>query len=126
MNDLICRDTPSTCDASTGKDYDLVTGVKLFEAACENGLKLAKSMGDGWSAIVWENCGWHYRIQSPCRRVNIYLSSLGDSFSAGINIPGETGSIDWGKGKTPQAAMKESVRLCKKRVAYYQSMVEGL
>ncbi|RWH52192.1 MAG: hypothetical protein E5V72_02000 [Mesorhizobium sp.] len=43
-----------------------------YEAAKRNAEALASRMGEGWEAEVWENLGWHYRVQKGC--VTIYVN----------------------------------------------------
>jgi hypothetical protein len=47
-----------------------------FQLAHRRGVQLADSLGDGWSHLVWENLGWHYKAVSPCGRIAVYPSPL--------------------------------------------------
>jgi hypothetical protein len=130
MNDLICRDTPTNCDASRSKSFHLIDEVTKFEQACKKALDLAKRLGNGWSAIVWENVGWHYDVRSPCKRITVTERTHGKSptyYSACLHPPGETGSrLRGSTGSTPQAAIKAAIKEVRKEMKYWADLVEGL
>ncbi len=46
-----------------------------YERARKDGLVLARRMGEGWSATVWENLGWFYLVQKGV--AEIYPNSHG-------------------------------------------------
>ena len=34
-----------------------------FSKATKDAAALARSLGDGWEPVVWENLGWHWRVE---------------------------------------------------------------
>lgn len=55
------------CDKGCGYDHTREQYQAAFDA-CENALKYLQDNGynrDGqWTGIVWDNCGWHWRLVS--------------------------------------------------------------
>jgi hypothetical protein len=76
---------------------------------------LALRLGHGWTTNVWENLGWHFRVVSPCGRIEIgYNKGRGrgaGSYSAGFGAPDGHGRNWWKEGKTPEAAIKNVARV---------------
>lgn len=50
-----------------------------YLAARERGLALAKKLGVGWTADVWENMGWHFKAVHAKAGVDVYDHSHGSS-----------------------------------------------
>lgn len=42
---------------------------KAFVRATKEAKTLAKRMGPGWVARVWENLGWHYSVEKGCASI---------------------------------------------------------
>ena len=137
VNKLICSDTPATCDHARSQNFSLVQETTLFEAACAAGLKLAAKLGDGWSARVWENLGWHYEAWSPNGRIRVneyqtfdptQKAKLEPRYSASIHRrPYEAGSpLPGQSARTPQAAIVKAKDALRHEVKTWTDMLEGL
>lgn len=123
MNKIINLDTPATAEKWEGNTR------AAFIQARRDGLALAKRMGNGWNAEVWENLGWHYMVRSPCGRIQLHASKYDGKihgYNAYLHKAGETGGIWSESGDTPQVAVKRTVNTAKKQIKFYQSLVEGL
>ena len=123
MNKIINRATPKTAEKWAGN-----TREKFIQAR-KDGLALARRLGDGWNAEVWENLGWHYMVRSPCGRIQLHASVYDGKvygYNAYLHRKGETGGIWSESGKTPQDAIRKTIDAAKKDIAFYQSLVEGL
>lgn len=44
---------------------------EAHDKAIENAAKLARRMGRGWYAMVWENLGWHFNTVKGAARIHI-------------------------------------------------------
>lgn len=81
-----------------------------FEAAKKAGAALAKQLGKGWRARVWENLGWHYCAVSACGRwkvhPNIFKGKI-ESYSAFLG-EGSHGGRWIEHGRTPQSAIRNT------------------
>lgn len=44
---------------------------KAYQETKAFGKQMATSLGQGWTARVWENLGWHVVAISPCKRVRV-------------------------------------------------------
>jgi len=75
-----------------------------YLAAVRGAERLARRLGPGWKAEVWENLGWHYRAIVKVRggRLEVYAKSFG-SYSASVGR-------EMGSGKTPRAAIEATLR----------------
>ena len=49
-----------------------------YDQAVAGGESLARRMGDGWRSTVWENLGWHYKVQKGVAEIypDIYRGEL--------------------------------------------------
>lgn len=97
--------------------------VKDFEYVNLYGERLAEQcgaeLGGAWTFEVWENCGWHFRVISPCGRVSVMREGHGETFSAGIAPPGEVYQ-EWGaSAPTGPEAAREVVRVAGECMAAY-------
>lgn len=43
-----------------------------YDRAKKRGATLAKRLGPGWVPVVWENMGWHYRVEKGLFEVRQY------------------------------------------------------
>lgn len=50
------------CSPGCGFDCSQVA----YDRAVKEAAALAKRMGAGWDADVWENCGWNYEVRKGC------------------------------------------------------------
>lgn len=93
---------------------------KAFVAATEAAQKCAERMGDAWHPVVWENFGWHWKIELRARSAEtVEIRGRGRrDFTAEIhagylNGPHEGaarwGVQFWGEGKTPEAAIARAI-----------------
>ena len=86
---------------------------------------LARTLGPGWTAQVWENLGWHYKVRSPCGRLTVHPGSM-DGFTAFLGPVGGIGGRWAEHGDTPQLAIDATVA---KAVAEYNeiaTIIKGL
>jgi hypothetical protein len=47
---------------------------KAFMRATARADRLARTLGHGWSPVVWENCGWHAKVVSAHAEVGIHTN----------------------------------------------------
>lgn len=61
------------------------------DAATAKAASMAEQLGQGWSPVVWENAGWHAKVEKGCAEVLFDdLGPSGDqSYSAWINAGGD-------------------------------------
>ena len=59
-----------------------------FDQATAEAAALVKLLGEGWSADVWENWGWHYAAVKGC--VQIHPSISGRAITGGWEVTGYT------------------------------------
>jgi hypothetical protein len=131
MAEVICIDTPATCDGRNS----LENNAEKFEAAVQAASKLADDCGKGYRGKVWENLGWHYRAVSPCGRVEVYYSAgygkkAKPSYSISIHEPGGNGtSAAFGHmpdRSTPKSAIDAGVAQVRRYINTLNDLVEGL
>lgn len=90
---------------------------KAFRAATDNAASLAKRMGGGWHPRVWENLGWHWRIEcgpadAPFGRIGCdgyrkYDAEVRAGYMLGPHAGSSSTSLQfWGKGTTPEKAIE--------------------
>jgi hypothetical protein len=94
-----------------------------FNVATASAEQLARLMGGGWAACVWENLGWHYSVKSPCRRVAIHPSGAG--FIAFLNGAGQPGGRWSAFGKTPQQAVDNVVNEARSEYEWIGEVLDG-
>ena len=84
------------CSSCTPRhtDDNFVQAVTQASAA-------AKSMGDSWTPMVFENLGWHAKIYNEL--VYIHMRESTESFGAFLR----EGAPFAGRGKTPQEALAD-------------------
>jgi hypothetical protein len=128
MAEVICHDTPGTCD---GKDQP--DNLPKFEAAVAKASKLADMCGKGYRGLVWENVGWHYRAISACGRVEVHCSEhkgIKTSYNAAIHEPGGHGySAAFGRmpsRNTPKGAIVGAIAQVRKYARSIIALTEGL
>ena len=66
---------------------------------------LARQLGSGWKADVWENLGWHYRALSPCRKIRVHHGYTGGYYTAYLD-DGQFAE----HGTTPTTAVRAVIR----------------
>ncbi len=107
------------CSPRCGGDCTLAA----FEAATRAAESTAKRMGSGWRVTVYENLGWHWRVETGdkflgCRPFAV-IRKYGREFEAEIHAgmlrpPHPTGASTaiqfWGRATTPKAALEEAAR----------------
>lgn len=91
-----------------------------YDRAAMNARALAQRLGAGWSTRVWENLGWHYSVQSPCRRIrvhpNVYWKTgKPESYCAFLGEKDGSGGKWAEHGKTPETAIRNVVRAANTR-----------
>ncbi len=92
---------------------------RAYLAAVKKSEALAKKMGTGWKASVWENLGWHWSVESLTGVLEINLSGDG-KFSAFFN----EGSF-WSRGNdTPMKAVQSVLKQVKDKVESLTSKLE--
>ncbi|PAL23573.1 hypothetical protein CD928_05765 [Sphingopyxis sp. GW247-27LB] len=66
-----------------------------FDVATRNCAALAARMGDGWKPHVWENSGWHYRVEKGPAKIYCHPSMTSDRYAAWIEFEGigDRGSV---------------------------------
>ncbi|KKL25037.1 hypothetical protein LCGC14_2409320 [marine sediment metagenome] len=106
---------PACGRGCTAREHDLA------EAKAE---VLARALGPGWEPEVWENLGWHYSVQSPCKRLSV-SPSLG-SFMAFLGEPGGIGGRWSAHGETPQEAIKAVIAVAVAEYEEIGAIIEGL
>ncbi|KKN04085.1 hypothetical protein LCGC14_1101020 [marine sediment metagenome] len=75
---------------------------------------LARTLGPGWTPLVWENLGWHYAVRSPCGLLSVH-PLFGTGFTAFLSdsIGGIGGK--WAEhGDTPREAIDAVIKEAKK------------
>lgn len=62
-----------------------------FERATHDADVLAARMGEGWKPVVWENGGWHYRVENGIATIYAHRTRNreGGSYSAWLEIDRE-------------------------------------
>ena len=130
MTEVICIDTPGTCDGRADPD----NGVK-FEAAVKAARALAEACGKGYRGAVWENIGWRHKAISPCGRIEVHYSrgygkNPKPSYGISIHEPDGAGtSAAFGvmpSRSTPKAAIRDGVAQVRKYIKSLEALVEGL
>lgn len=77
--------------------------LSQYEKAVSDSKKLAKSMGNGWSTYVWENMGWHWRVEKG--KIEIYPSP-----SEGFSVFVQTTPQFIVKGSNPKKALADALK----------------
>ena len=97
-----------------------------FNAATRAGKALAKRLGKGWKATVWENMGWHYAAISECGRWKVHPSLHRGKvvgYMAFLGSPGHGGR--WVEhGKTPQSAIKNTRKVARLEANGIQALLD--
>lgn len=94
---------------------------KAFVAATQAAEKTAERMGDAWHPVVWENCGWHWKIEIRSKGAEtIEIRGYSRrSFSAEIHAGYLSGPHEgaarwgvhfWGNGTTPEKAIAAAIK----------------
>lgn len=107
---------PACGRGCTVKEHDMT------EAKAE---VLARTLGPDWTPRVWENLGWHYKVESPCGRLSVHPST-DTSFLAFLNEPSKIGGRWSAHGDTPQEAMALAVKEAKKEYDQIGAILKGL
>lgn len=105
--------------------------MKEYEEASVKGGALATRLGQGWTVRIWENLGWHYAVQSPCQRIrihpNIYWKTRKvESYTAFLGERNSSGGKWAEHGKTPEAAMRNVIRVAKADLDALSAALHGL
>lgn len=83
-------------------------------AMCEADL-LAKRMGPGWVAEVWENCGWHFKASKGV--CGVYAVTKGSAIAGTYSISSYMANFNHtfvAHGDTPLAAVEKAVAAARK------------
>lgn len=98
-----------------------------YIAATNAATLLAKRLGQGWKARVWENLGWHYRVfKGPLeldRNGNMYSCLLSGSSSCD-----NSGAVLWSGVRyyrTPEAAVRAQLALARRVLRRLQRTIEA-
>lgn len=77
-----------------------------YDQAVAGGESLARRMGDGWRSTVWENFGWHYKIQKGAAEIypDIYRGEL-----VGYTVFFRTGTCITAHALTPEDALDSAI-----------------
>jgi hypothetical protein len=130
MAEVICTDTPATCDGR----HNLKNNAEDFEKAVAGASVLADMCGKGYRGKVWENLGWHFKAVSPCGRVEVYRNLHGSGGKASYNISihepdGNGTSAAFGRmpyRPSAKGAIVAGVAQVRKHIRSLESIVEGL
>jgi hypothetical protein len=86
----------------------------------------AQLLGSGWKPDIWENCGWHAKAVSNCRRwkVHVHVVSNGvrgyTAFLGEVDFPGGY----WAESDdTPQGAFDKTLKAALADVLHKQELV---
>lgn len=89
-----------------------------FLAATKTSDLLAKKMGCGWTARVWENLGWHWEVRSPGGHIIIWpVTQSTRLFHSGLAEKNEDGMRYTAIGSTPIKALNAVILVAKKDLA---------
>jgi hypothetical protein len=102
---------------------------KAYDRAVTKSETLARRMGSGWTTRVWENMGWHYSVQSPCRRIRVHPphERAGDTtYSAFLGDRDSIGGRWTAHDRAPERAVALVIEKAKADLAKLGAMLEGL
>lgn len=84
-----------------------------FVLAQTQGKRLAKRLGRGWEARIWENLGWHYEaVKNHVLRVHRCPGCYHAYFAGGVE-----------EGKTPEEAIKRAMEAQRNRIKELQAVL---
>lgn len=90
--------------------------------------QLARMMGPGWKPRVHENMGWHFYVESPCKRMQLSVKDYSRSrhYTVYLNPPVIGHGNFVGQGTSPKAAIKNAVNQAMAKKAVLDALVKGL
>ena len=91
-----------------------------FQEATRDAGKLAKRLGSGWSPVVWENMGWHYRVEKGCVALHPSVTGpRGHRHFHGYTVYFNSAHQFVTSATTPEAALDEA---CEKARAFARTL----
>ena len=97
-----------------------------YQATLNKANDVARIMGHGWTAKVWENLGWHWEVISSGKNIHIKPSNykgLDNRYRANISERGSAGILFSSDVHTnPHYAVAEVVGKLEKKIKELQSL----
>ena len=82
---------------------------EAYDTACARAKALAKQLGRGWKAHVWENLGWHWRVVAPAAHLTVRDKSRYQPCACYEAEYCWNGMQRFATARTPAAALKKLV-----------------
>lgn len=84
--------------------------------------RTAELCGSAWLPVVWQSCGWHAKVVSPCGHWKVHPHSI-VGYMAFLGSKNEVGGIWSADGKTPAEAVGNVARIAVAQVKEYATML---
>jgi len=106
-----------------------VCSMEHYERAVDAANELARDLGDGWEPEIWENLGWHARVNSSCGRISVHIPLLPRdvSYMAFLGPRRLKPAGKWAEhGRTAREAIANVIDAARRDLGVIESCVRGL